>query len=115
MFAGADQKLPFGNLPRLMLAWISTEAVQTQSRELVLGNSLSEFMRALGIYSNSRQRSTSACGTRCERLFQCHVQLVHEARARKTIRVLTDRRSVESSGGPRADPTSVRCGKARSS
>ena len=33
-------KLPFGNLPRLLMAWISTEAVQTQSREIVLGHSL---------------------------------------------------------------------------
>ena len=41
-------KLPFGNLPRLLMAWISTEAVQTQSRELILGDSLSEFMRTLG-------------------------------------------------------------------
>ena len=35
MFAGRD-KLPFGNLPRLLLAWVCTEAVRTQSRELVL-------------------------------------------------------------------------------
>ena len=42
-------KLPFGNLPRLLMAWVSTEAVQTQSRELVLGRSLSDFMRALGL------------------------------------------------------------------
>ena len=27
MIAGADKKLPYGNLPRLLLAWISTEAV----------------------------------------------------------------------------------------
>ena len=26
MIAGADCKLPFGNLPRLLLAWVSTEA-----------------------------------------------------------------------------------------
>ena len=48
--AGA-YKLPFGNLPRLLLAWISTKAVRTQSRELILGDSLSEFMRVLGVYS----------------------------------------------------------------
>ena len=42
MIAGADKKLPYGNLPRLLLAWISTEAVRTQSRVLVLGDSLSE-------------------------------------------------------------------------
>ena len=49
MVAGADNKLPYGNLPRLILAWICTEAVRTQSRELVLGKSLSKFMRTLGI------------------------------------------------------------------
>ena len=48
-----EYKLPFGNLPRLLLAWISTEAVRTQSRELILGDSLSEFMRTLGVYSSA--------------------------------------------------------------
>ena len=37
MSAGGLNKLPFGNLPRLLLAWLCTEAVRTQSRELVLG------------------------------------------------------------------------------
>ena len=35
MFAGRDN-LPYGNLPRLLLAWVSAEAVRTQSREIVL-------------------------------------------------------------------------------
>ena len=39
-------------VPRLLMAWISTEAVRTQSRVLVLGDSLSDFMRELGIYSS---------------------------------------------------------------
>ena len=47
MTAGGGGKLPYGNLPRLLLAWLSTEAVRTQSRELVLGKSLSDFMRTL--------------------------------------------------------------------
>ena len=34
--AGGGNKLPYGNLPRLLLAWVSTKAVRTQSRELVL-------------------------------------------------------------------------------
>ena len=29
---GGGYKLPFGNLPRWILAWVSTEAVRTQSR-----------------------------------------------------------------------------------
>ena len=52
MTSGFNNKLPFGNLPRLLLAWVSTEAVRTQSRELVLGRSLSKFMRALDIVSS---------------------------------------------------------------
>ena len=53
MSATEDYKLPFGNLPRLILAWICTEAVRTQSRELILGRSLSKFMRTLGINSTN--------------------------------------------------------------
>ena len=53
MTASGGNKLPFGNLPRLLLAWVCTEAVRTGSRELVLGRSLSEFMRTLGVYSTS--------------------------------------------------------------
>ena len=45
-------KLPFGNLPRLILAWVCTEAVRTQNRVLILGDSLSDFMRELGVYSS---------------------------------------------------------------
>ena len=37
---GTTAKLPFGNLPRLILAWVCTEAVRTGRRELVLGDSL---------------------------------------------------------------------------
>ncbi len=47
MTAGLDNKLPFGNIPRLLIAWVCTEAVRTRKRELVLGRSLYEFMRKL--------------------------------------------------------------------
>ena len=49
MIAGGLNKLPYGNIPRLLLAWVCTEAVRTQSRELVFGASLSAFMRDLGL------------------------------------------------------------------
>ena len=45
MISGGKTKLPYGNLPRLLLAWVSTEAVRTGSRVLILGDSLCEFMR----------------------------------------------------------------------
>jgi hypothetical protein len=53
MIAGGDNKLPYGNLPRLLLAWVCTEAVRTQDKKLILGQSLSGFMQQLGIMSDS--------------------------------------------------------------
>ena len=71
MHAVGDNKLPYGNLPRLLLAWVCTEAVRTQSRELVLGRSLSEFMRTLDIYSNSG-RVPTRLRNQMKRLFGLH-------------------------------------------
>ena len=77
MNAVGDNKLPYGNLPRLLLAWVCTEAVRTQSRELVLGRSLSEFMRTLDIYSNSGRVHTRL-RNQMKRLFGCTVTMVYE-------------------------------------
>ena len=77
MVAGGGNRLPFGNLPRLLLAWVCTEAVRTQSRELVLGRSLSEFMRTLDIYSNSGRVHTRL-RNQMKRLFGCTVTMVYE-------------------------------------
>jgi hypothetical protein len=41
--------LPYGSYPRLILLWMTTEAVRTGNRELVLGSSLSSFMAQLGL------------------------------------------------------------------
>ena len=79
MLAGADNKLPYGSIPRLLLAWVSTEAVRTRSREIVLGRSLSQFMRQLGIYD----RSDSPTGARTRlrnqmnRLFHAQLELIY--------------------------------------
>ena len=53
MYSSGETKLPFGNIPRLLLAWVSTEAVKNQSPVLVLGNSLTGFMRKLGMQDDS--------------------------------------------------------------
>ena len=39
---------PYGTIPRLLLYWITREAVRSKSRHLELGGSLSEFMREVG-------------------------------------------------------------------
>ena len=73
----ADNKLPYGNLPRLILAWVCSEAVRTQSRELVLGKSLSGFMRLLGVYSSSGEKHTRL-RNQMKRLFGCTVSMTYE-------------------------------------
>ena len=80
MSAGGLNKLPFGNLPRLLLAWVCTEAVQTRSRVLVLGKSLSDFMRSLGVYSSSAGRGgvQTRLRNQMDRLFSASVQLIYE-------------------------------------
>ena len=76
---GHPARLPFGTLPRLLLAWVCSEAVRTQRRELVLGRSLYEFMHKLGL----SDRSGGAKGDRTRlknqltRLFRCSVQLIY--------------------------------------
>ena len=78
MSAGINNKLPFGNFPRLLLAWVSTEAVRTRSRVLVLGDSLSDFMRTLGVYSAGGGNVGIKLRNQMKRLFGCTVQLTYK-------------------------------------
>ena len=93
MIAGGGNKLPFGNFPRLLLAWVCTEAVRTQNRELVLGRSLSEFMRTLGVYSSAGGVATRL-RNQMRRLFNAHVQMVYEDECSEaTVNALIARRT----------------------
>ena len=88
MSAGINNKLPYGTLPRLLMAWVCSEAVRTQSPELVLGDSLAAFMRKLDLYSTSG--GTTGGRTRLRNqmrlLFGCMVTLIYEdARGEATM------------------------------
>ena len=78
MTAIGDNKLPFGNFPRLLMAWVSTEAVRTQSRVLILGPSLAKFMKTLGVYSSGGGRKQIKLRNQMKRLFNAHIQLLYE-------------------------------------
>jgi len=66
---------PYGTIPRLLLFWIITEAVRTKSRRLILGRSLAEFMRAVGLDpSRGGKRSDHRrLKDQMRRLFKCHI------------------------------------------
>ena len=80
MFSSGETKLPFGNIPRLLLAWVCTEAVRTQSRKLILGTSLAEFMRKLDISSDSggSRGERTRLRNQMDRLFSASVSLIYE-------------------------------------
>ena len=77
IFTSGETKLPYGSIPRLLLAWVTTEAVRTQSRALIMGDSLADFMRKLGIY-NSGGVPQKRLRNQMKRLFNAHVQLTYE-------------------------------------
>ena len=66
--------LPYGTIPRLLLAWISTEAVRTKSRTLTLGDSLSHFLKELGLSrSGGKRGDITRFKDQLRRLFACNV------------------------------------------
>ena len=105
-------KLPHGSNPRLILAWISTEAVRTGSREIVLGRSLSEFMRRLGI-SSTDGRGQARLRNQMKRLFNCSFQLNYTAGERENLKRRPSSLNSPISGGIQSAPIKRDCGKAR--
>ena len=78
---GPEPRLPYGVLPRLLLAWICTEAVRTRSRRLVLGRSVAEFMRRLGVQSSDsagRYGIRTRLREQMTRLFRASIELTQD-------------------------------------
>lgn len=69
--AGYEGGLPYGIYPRLLLSWISTEAVRNQSPEIALGSSLSSFLQeVMNIQPGGGARGTSTrVGEQVKRTF----------------------------------------------
>ena len=90
MIAGANNKLPFGNIPRLLLAWVCTEAsADTESRrELNLSRPFASVVHA-AVGNDFQQRRNSGDRTRLknqmDRLFSSHVQFVYETAGHKKM------------------------------
>ena len=71
--------LPYGTVPRLLLSWITTEACRTKNRELVLGDSLSAFMRELNMVpTGGRWGSITRLRNQAHRLFSSTISLDYQ-------------------------------------
>ena len=62
--------LPYGSIPRLVLIWVTTEAVQNKSNKLILGDSINQYLRKLNIIpSGGKRGSITRVQNQIERLF----------------------------------------------
>ena len=61
--------LPYGVYPRLLLTWVTTEAVRKQSRQIDLSDSLNAFMAKLGIAGNANGEKRKRFKDQTLRLF----------------------------------------------
>jgi len=52
------QPVPYGVMPRLGLAWVSTFAVRNKEREIPIGDSAAQFLRLMGMESDGRRYTT---------------------------------------------------------
>ena len=91
LLAPPEPGLPYGSVPRLLLAWLTTEAVRTKQRELELGDSLSSFMRELSMVpTGGRWGSITRLKDQTGRLFGSTVSLTYsdaDKRAEKGFRL----------------------------
>ena len=72
----ASYGYPYGSIPRLILFWVTTEAIRKNTRRLELGNSLSAFMAELGLsaYTGRGKRGDAKrLRDQMERLFRARM------------------------------------------
>lgn len=80
LLPGGGNRLPYGNIPRLLLAWLCTDAVRTQNRNLVLGRSLSQFMTKLDLHydGGGPHGIRTRLRKQMDRLFHTQISLIYE-------------------------------------
>lgn len=85
MMAHPKVGLPYGAYPRLLLAWMATEAFLTKEPTLVLGDNLKSFMDELGILSTGQRGGKNGNVTRLrnqmKKLFSSSISCVYEDKA----------------------------------
>jgi hypothetical protein len=76
---------PYGILPRLLLIWMSSTAVRTKSPQLVLGDSLSNFMAELGLRpTGGKTGSITRLRDQMERLLKARLSIEVSGREQRS-------------------------------
>lgn len=94
ILAPQETGLPYGSIPRLLIAWVTTEAVIKRQRTLILGDSLSSFMRELGIVpTGGRWGTITRLRNQMQRLFASSIKCFYsnaDVWAVKSIELIED-------------------------
>lgn len=77
---------PYGTIPRLLLFWMTTEAIRTKSPRLELGNNLAQFMETLGLNSRGggKRSDVKRLQNQMVRLFQSSISFNQSSGGKKT-------------------------------
>lgn len=75
-------RYPYGVFSRLLLYWVSWEAMQYNSRKIHLGKSFSDFVRRFGIATHGVLRDRLM--SQMMRLFRCHIVFEQLGKASRT-------------------------------
>lgn len=67
--------LPYGSVPRLLLTWLGTEVYRTKEREIILGDSIADFMRRIemGAATGGKRGSLTRFRDQINRLFRATI------------------------------------------
>lgn len=74
-----QQPIPYGAVPRLAMAWVSTFAVRHKEREIPIGDTAAEFLRLMGMADVQGARYTTL-RTQMHALAACRMQLGFKGR-----------------------------------
>ncbi len=86
MWSPRQVGLPYGSIPRLLVSWVTTEAVRTKSPILELGPSLSAFMAGLDLTpTGGRWGSITRLRDQMTRLFASSVTCIYDDKDRTGI------------------------------
>ena len=80
MLAPSKIGLPYGSIPRLVTGFLTTEAVRTKERHIVLGSSLSRFMAELDLApTGGRWDTIPRLRDQMTRLFACSISCTYSS------------------------------------
>ena len=81
MIAPSSIGLPYGSMPRVILAWITSEAVRNKSKHIYLGENLSTFIHRLGFENTGgKNGDITRVKEQLKRLLRTHITVSYIAK-----------------------------------